>query len=287
MRFAQKPRKWCITAERQPFTGHFVADRRIPAIFDSMSDTLTLVLDGKVTLDDFAEAVVQFHALVLGLSREVSVGRAIEWEVVDLASSSAIATAKGRGAPEQELDKVVRAYEVVGESLSRFQPPPFSPRVAEPARRLAKLVDGKIETIRFETERKDSVVRKMPEGAGAAVVATGSADAYGAVEGMVETLSRRGGLRFTLYDTVYDKAVSCYLAAGFEPIMRDVWGTRSVVSGKVHRDSLTGRPLSIRQVTKVEPVKQGKRGEWKQARGAAPLPEGISGAEAVRAGRDG
>lgn len=254
-----------------------------------MSDSLTLVLDGTVTLDDLAKAIGEFSGLVTALSKEVAGDKTIEWVITHLQGGSAVATARGIGAPAADVDTVVRAYEKVGEAMERSAPVPFSPTVQKRAHGLLRLIDGRIESIRLETDRRDALIRR---GSGSGVVLPfpaqpESSDAFGALEGFVETLSRRGGLRFSLYDILSDKAVSCYLAPGYEDIMRDVWGRRAVVFGRVHRDRLTGRALSIRQVTSIEKISVGQPGEWRQARGAAPALSELSPEDAVRAARNG
>ena len=110
---------------------------------------------------------------------------------------------------------------------------------------------------------------------------------FGAIEGVVQTLSSRRGLRFTLYDSAYDKAVSCYLEQGREDMMRNVWGRRAVIEGRVTRDPETGRPLSIRRVAAVEVVPDYPPGSYRLARGIIPLrPDDPSPEEAIRRVRD-
>ena len=97
--------------------------------------------------------------------------------------------------------------------------------------------------------------------------------AIGGVHGRIQTLTSRGGLRFTLYDTLYDRAVGCYLSEGQEEIMRDYWGQTAVVEGTVTRDPNSGRPLTVRHVRNVTPVRQVERMAYLAARGAVkPLP---------------
>jgi hypothetical protein len=105
------------------------------------------------------------------------------------------------------------------------------------------------------------------------------------VRGRVQTLSSRGRLRFTLYDALYDKAVSCYLAEGQEDIMRDAWGHVALVEGWVTRDPATDRPLSIRGIERVTLLPEGDPHGYRRARGAVlgrELPEAI-----IRRLRDG
>jgi len=109
--------------------------------------------------------------------------------------------------------------------------------------------------------------------------------AYGGVQGRVQTLTNRGGLRCTLYDTLFDRAVSCYLEQGHEDIMRDVWGRVAVVEGLVSRDQITGRPQVVRGVRNVTVVRQTRSDAWTSTRGI--LPPGPAEPEVViRALRD-
>src|SRR5262245_22957851 len=113
-----------------------------------MSDTITLILDGRVTLPDFALAVAHLNGLVAALSSEVAANANIEWEVSGLQTSSAVATIKGLG-ESQSVGIVVDAYEQVGDSLERNEPIPYGPKVAKEARAIAGLINGNIETVRF------------------------------------------------------------------------------------------------------------------------------------------
>lgn len=92
--------------------------------------------------------------------------------------------------------------------------------------------------------------------------------AYGAIEGRVQTLTSHGGLRFVLYDALFGKAVYCYLEAGNEELMRGAWDRRAVVEGWVSRDPTTGRPVSVRRVSVVNLLDDLERGSYRKARGA-------------------
>ena len=99
-------------------------------------------------------------------------------------------------------------------------------------------------------------------------------NAYGSVEGRVQTLTSRGGLRFVLYDSLFGRAVYCYLQAGGEDLMRGAWDRRAVVEGWVSREPVTGRPVSVRQVTAVRLLDEIEHGQFRKARGAVPPVEG-------------
>ena len=260
----------------------------VPGYYGVMDDTLTLALDGQVTLDDFARAISRFHGIVAALSREIPGGEAIIWEVSNLQAGSAIADVTGRG-PNSEVELVVREYERLGEELERRGPLNFSPAVQAEARGLVGLINGRIESIRMETARQEHLIGGGElSGVEVSEVPEFPRSSLGAIQGVIETLSRRGGLKFTLYDLMHKKSISCYLPPGSEDRMRDAWGKNAIVHGIVRKDPATGRPLSIRDVTKVETVSESGPGDWRLAGGAVarradddPSPE-----EAIRLIRD-
>lgn len=253
-----------------------------------MDDTLTLALDGQVTLDDFARAISRFHGLVVALSRDAPGAETIVWEVSDLQVGSAIAGVTGRG-PASGVELVVREYERLGEELERRGPLNFSSHVQAEARGLVELINGRIESIRMETARVDHVIgggelsqAQVPE------VPSFPRTALGAIQGTIQTISSRGGLKFTLYDLMHKRAISCYLPPGSEDLMRDAWEKNAIVHGIVRRDPATGRPTSIREVSRVETVPESGPGDWRLAEGAAPRRPGddLSPEEAIRLIRD-
>jgi hypothetical protein len=148
------------------------------------------------------------------------------------------------------------------------------------------LVGGKIESIRFETDDFDAEVLspsvRLPAPEEAVVT-------YGAVEGRIQSMTNRRGLRFTLYDLADDHAVSCYLREDCEDTMRHGWGKMAVVEGLVRRDPQSGRITTVREIQPngIQLVEPGERDSWREAIGCAPATEGgILPEEAVRRGRD-
>ena len=256
-------------------------------------DTVTLLLSGEVSLEDFEKAVVHFNALVRALSQEVGGGN-LNWLIHDLEAGSALVSARGSGATLSEVpnvERVVRAYGEVGIALEHNSPMRFSKSVQLPANKLKLVAREKIEFVRFETAESEATIRS--NGSHRQVVPgleipLSSADmirpapaSFGSVEGQVQTLSNRGGLRFSLYDLLRDKAVSCYLQEGHENIMRKAWGKVSDVYGWVTRDQITGRALTVRQVTRIDVRTQTPK-DYRIARGCSPSRNGMSAEEAIR-----
>jgi hypothetical protein len=253
-------------------------------------DTLTLVLNGKVSLSDFSEAVTGLLNLVGGLQDDVAPGKHIAWLIDALEAGSATAGIRGVVGNESDLpavEQVVAAYEDVGRSIKTARQFSYSPRVKTAASRIISLVNGRITSVRFETADVDIEFSKRPGDFSAVTSLTISETAYGSVRGRVRSMTSRSGLRFTLYDLIDDRAISCYLAPGSEDIMREAWGKLVIVEGLVRRDPDTGRATTVRQVKDIQIISEGKPGDYREAIGAAAgflgdeLPE-----EVIRRARD-
>jgi hypothetical protein len=230
------------------------------------SETVTVFLGGEPTLDDLATALDALRDLLNGLATEVRRPE-IAWTVDALEKSSALLGFRGVG-PRDDVEQVTRFYLETAAMMRDHKPIPS--RVRQAADRFLTLLDERVPEIRFETADDDVTISNegvaQPPSLLVAVPPPGGV--RGAVEGRVQTLSNRGSLRFTLYDLRYDKAVSCYLKKGDEDTMRDAWGRVAVVEGIVKRDPQTGRPRTIRDVSRIRFVEEGHKGDWRQAEGA-------------------
>lgn len=232
------------------------------------ADTLTIALTGEVTLADFNESVARFHALVDALTDHAGGRGAIEWVVTELQAGSAEATIRAKPATKDAwpaIERVVSSYIEVGAALERGAPPPFPEPVQRTAVDLLGVLSGAIESIRFETADDDAVV-SSDSPRHATPPAVRARPSYGSVQGRVQTLSSRGALRFTVYDLLHDRAVSCYLAEGQEQLMRDAWGRIAEVAGFVSRETQTGRPVTVRRVTQVRVLPETDPDGYRKAR---------------------
>src|ERR1019366_6499504 len=119
-------------------------------------NTVTLALDGDVTLDEFANAVAGFNELVAALSEES--GAHLDWVIDDLQSSSAIATARGIG-ESTGVERVVVGFADVGTSVENNQPIRHGPRVKTAVRRIFSRHHYRPgRTVRFETAETESII---------------------------------------------------------------------------------------------------------------------------------
>lgn len=230
-------------------------------------NTLTFELGGRVEITDFENGITAFRRLLTALTPRSS---GVTWVLEDLQSGSAIATFRGEGPNLSEVERVVDSYEKVGAALARHEDlPQFGSQVTHAAHGVRRLT-GSIEYVRFETLDGDFTIYRNGDN----LARPAPTVSIGSITGRIQTLSSRGGLRFNLYDTLYDKAVACYLAAGQEELMREAWGRRATVTGRISREPTTGRPIAIRQIVDVATLNEASSGDYRQARGAVPWQEG-------------
>ena len=243
------------------------------------NDTLTFELGGRVEIGQFHEGVSRFRRLVEALTP----GRGVKWVVEDLQPGSAVITLRGESEAPDQVEKIVSDYGNIGKSLETNTPLQYNSQVKRAAERVYNFA-GSVEYVRFETPLDDYTFF----GNGDVKVERQTRVSVGAVTGKVQTLSNRGSLRFNLYDTVHDKAVSCYLQPSQEDLMREAWGRLVMVSGQVSREAASGLPKVIRQIQDIKILKEVEPGAYRHAKGSIPwqpgdaLPE-----EVVRQLRDG
>lgn len=246
--------------------------------------TLTMALNGEVPLPEFARAIGHFNALVAGLSSDIASGITIEWIIDELAAGSAVTTIRGVSEDTRILSAIVDAYSEVGKALQTNKPIPYSERVSKPARSLIEMLNGKITSVRFETAKEDIVISShYAEGDKERKEPTHS---IGTIKGVVESLSRRRGIRFYIYDVLFDRPIACYLRDGEEEKIKDFWGKKISVSGRISRDADTGKPFAIRDITQIKPVENSIPGSYRNARGVLSLREGETPASVIRDLRD-
>lgn len=257
-----------------------------------MSDTVTLALQGEVSLAEFSAAVTRFNALIAALAADSHV-EDVTWQIDALDYSSAITTARGislNGGDPQRIDRVVNAYNEVGQALEQGVTIPFPQPVQKEAQGIAELLkeSSEIEAVRFETAESDAIIREPAAVAKEPQPPKKAEASYGSVTGRVQTLSSRNTLRFVVYDHIHDRAVSCYLVEGRESMMRQMWDRVATVEGWITRDPVTGRPLTVRRVSEVTALTEVAPADYMKARGTLPrnaddpLPE-----EQIRRLRDG
>lgn len=231
-----------------------------------VENILTIALEGDITLAEFSEAIRRFWSLIGDLSLEVGGQTKIDWRIDDLQAGSAIATIRGHSPQLEVVERVIHAFAGVGNALQRREPIPYSDKVRRDANALRSTVKGSVTSIRLSTPFSDALITRQANQEKEAVITY----AHGQVTGRVQTLTSRGGLKFTVYDSIFDKPVSCYLDENQEDIMRGAWGRKVKVSGVIGREPERNRPVVVRKIREVEVLAEVTPGDYRHARGAIP-----------------
>lgn len=244
--------------------------------------TLTIVLNGDVPLKKFEITIRSFYDIVYGLTDELAPNAGVEWMVVALEAGSATATVEAISDDSRVVSRIVDAYTEVGRALRDRAPIHYSDRVKKAARDVTRVLNDHITSLRFETSIEDIYISAQYSEDARPTYSY----AIGSIKGTVEALSRRYGVRFTLYDAIFDRPINCYLESGHEDEVRDYWGKKVFVSGLVTRDSDTGKPIAIRKVAQIRPAQSSTPGSYRNARGAIRLDQGETSDGIIRKIRD-
>src|SRR3712207_2882442 len=71
-------------------------------------ETVTIALDGDITLADFVETVRLFEGLLDALSQEIADGTTVEWRIDDLQVGSAVTTVRGMSVQPEVTERIIR-----------------------------------------------------------------------------------------------------------------------------------------------------------------------------------
>ncbi len=244
-------------------------------------DTITFELGSEVDLAKLFDGIKHFKSLVEAITENANV----EWLVEDLQAGSARATLRGKAQDQSQVERVVDQYNQVGNALeghgSLIE---FPYRVQEAASHIQRFA-GTVDYVLLETISASHTI----SGNGASIdKPTDSWTSLGEITGQVQLITNRGNLRFSLYDALFNKAITCYLRAGQEAMMRKAWDRQVVVFGNITRIGPLGRPVSIRDIKDIEVLESPISGAYRKARGAIPWKEGdMLPEDAIRALRDG
>lgn len=246
-------------------------------------ESVTLALNGEVPIDQFATAIHHWAAMLAKLSQHINPGTRSEWIIEDLQPGSATTTARGEADDPAILRPVMQAYAAIGRDLQVGREPAYPPDIRQHARAIIRQIGANITSVRFETPDEDVTIG----GHGEVTEAPIQYRAFGAVGGRVQTVSSWRRLGFTLYDSIFDRGVSCYLQAAQQHLIADKWDKRVLVEGVVSRDPESGRPVAIRDIAKIVLIGEDERGDYRDAAGLFPLEPGEeSGTVVLRRIRD-
>ena len=214
--------------------------------------SVTLALEGDaIPSDKFKQAITSFLDIIESVSHEaVGDGAKIKWNI-SVKSGSAIVSATPEYTKEsrQAIKSVVSAIPGGIKELSRgvaTAPKFFSPSTMRAVKRLANVHDiggNGLTLIRISTSRFNRVVtHKVAATANAIIGAT--YEAYGSIEGKLQALRDRDGFKFTVFDSLFDRGIECYVNEELIPSAINGFRKRVRVSGVVQYNK-GGLPVSI------------------------------------------
>ncbi|MCW1970952.1 MAG: hypothetical protein KIH69_022815 [Anaerolineae bacterium] len=246
-------------------------------------ESLILALDGEISLENFAQAIDGFLGVVRTLATEIMPSQPFDWVIDDLEYGSAIVSVRpSQTLVPNELTTLGKRYLMLGYALNSGNQGQLSPAIFKAGQRLLSVVST---GIRFETSDDEVIIKPYKNEVNMPVYPQ-ARHSFGVVRGTVQTLSRRKGVRFILYDVMFDKPVSCYLTTGQEDMVKNYWGCRVSVSGQISRDGLTGVPLSIRNITNISSSEPSEPGSWRKAKGVLKNVFDTSSERVIRELRD-
>jgi len=224
-------------------------------------------MDGSITFPSFNKATGLLWALIKALSSEIGDGTPITWRLTDLSKSSATLTLTAETTHIDVAERIVHAYANVASALAFHQPIPYSRKVSQTAQALSQLLDGDVTALHFTTDF-GSVPVTEPVGSRRQRQRT---QAWGTVDGMLETITSHSRLAFTLYESHFGYGVLCIVRQDQEQTMLDHWRKLVRVSGLVIRDAQRGHPLEIRQISDVHELSLSEPDDYRTAAGILDL----------------
>ena len=214
-------------------------------------DLVTLRLNGDVPLDLYVRAIRGFLDLIDALSLEVARTNEIEWSIADLDAGSAYAAVRGIYYDIDSVERVVEAYRTIGTAISTDRPIPYSETIALHTSRITSVLNSRIRSIGLGIEDEEIVVDKpfrIEEEEERKVYSLGT------IKGIAGTITNRPSLKLTVFDTLFDRAVFCFLENDMREDVRGAWDKQVEVTGMIFRDPDTGRPVEVRGVSQVSVI---------------------------------
>lgn len=214
-----------------------------------MSDTIEIKIDAKkLTPERFISAVESFFSLVQGVANNFS-GREdrVNW-VVEVDSGSAVIRGRVTNPTvksQQSIDAVCWGLRSL-QAGNRSTPAWFTNEEIKASRKLADLIDGEnVQSIFLKNGADfEPLSRKIAESADAILTAE-TYQAFGSIEGKVDSLSDKASLICSITDPIYQREITCYFT-NKEAAEEAVNGFRKrVIATGLIRYGKEGRPTSI------------------------------------------
>lgn len=217
-------------------------------------DELSLRVDGPlIAPEEFRKAVNAFIDIILQVSEDISQGGKKPLWNMSVSKGSCIFIAKPVADPETQKNardtiKSVRSGIAMLEK-GVLEIPHFN--------HLALQAAGKLASVRAKPSRQGINVIEIAASTGKPCEVTPKTaqnvsrtvgvqhQAYGSIEGKLQTISERGSFQFVVWDALSDRPVNCFVPEDKFKMAYDAFRKRVSVSGLLQYDR-EGKPVSIR-----------------------------------------
>lgn len=234
--------------------------------------TLSLELEGEVSLPDLAAAITALQGIADALGNRVAPGTRIRWVVQDLEAGSARAEAVGvfedadADNDDAIFDQIISELERNARASESLQP--VDPALQSQFDQLTAMVNGHVTGVRIGGDERYELKSPDPGELPRLVVLADRVSDLGEVTGRVEAMNAHRGNWFALYEPVHGKRVRVNVPAHMVEEMDDAWLRLVTVAGTVTRDAY-GHPISVRDLMRITVHDDPEPGAWRRAIAAA------------------
>jgi hypothetical protein len=235
--------------------------------------TFSLQLDGTVSLDRFADAIGVWRDVLRSLSDDLPEGGLVSMQISNLSAGSALVDIDVEFDHESHAEKYQMGFREFGSKIRNGNIYDLPLRQQQPARKLQEVatLDGN-GGISISSELDDILIippSRDEQTVSLKVLKPLNTDALGFLVGKLQSINSRHTLRVVIYDAVHDRAVRATVSNDQHETLRNLWDKDVIVEGLIRRDSTTGLPLSIRNITRIAERKATTdKYAWLKARGA-------------------
>ncbi|MCL5736953.1 MAG: hypothetical protein M1274_15515 [Actinobacteria bacterium] len=223
---------------------------------DQIISDLVLDIQGSdLTPEKFLTGVTAFFGLVRSVNQVTTVGQLVRWTVEVREGSTLVALKPQPGYAAADVEAISRTVAAGVETLETGQPIPEN--FPEPAVRHLRKLGGIVGRTTKDDTRVRVWIKHEPRPVSLKTVAHAADilgmhyEDYGSVEGKLQALSERGGLRFVVYEPLWDKAVYCRIGPELLQRALGAFGRRVEVYGVVQYRK-DGLPVSVQVEELVE-----------------------------------
>jgi len=235
---------------------------------------ITLELKGKrITAARFKSAVDSFFAMMDDVTEQVAgKKKALSW-VVTVNPGSALLTATPEPAKSEYAHVASEVLLALRDGAAAIEadealPPFFSESAVQKYRELGNVVDesGKdVEAVHLRFDDATPFTLSPTAIAHADKLLEANVLSYGTIEGRLQTITDRRGLKCWVWEQLTDHRVECHFGAEIADEIERAWRRRVSVTGMISYRK-TGTPVSI-NVESIRVLGGGKLPSWDDVKG--------------------